>query len=154
MSRLTFTVPGPPCALQRHRSAIRGKGARAFVQHYDPEANKSNKARIQQFAVLAQRDGGVKMLSGPLGLSIVARFPRPKSHYGTGKNANTLKPSAPWAHTQKPDLSNILKIVEDALNGVVWHDDSEIDSVTIHKCWTEDGGEMRVLVWEREKETT
>ena len=38
------------------------------------------------------------------------RFVRPKSHYGTGRNAKKLKPSAPPHHTQKPDATKLLRI--------------------------------------------
>ena len=31
----------------------------------------------------------------PVSVTATFRFPRPQSHYGTGRNADTLKPSAP-----------------------------------------------------------
>jgi len=42
-------------------------------------------------------------------------FHRPKSHYGTGKNAGKLKDSAPEWHVKKPDKDNLEKAVTDAL---------------------------------------
>jgi Holliday junction resolvase RusA-like endonuclease len=41
--------------------------------------------------------------------------------------------------TGKPDADNIAKIVGDALNGVVWVDDSQIVLLTIRKMYAEEG---------------
>ena len=38
-------------------------------------------------------------------------------------------------HAQKPDASNLVKIVEDAANGVLWHDDCQIGRLTAQKVW-------------------
>jgi Holliday junction resolvase RusA-like endonuclease len=55
---------------------------------------------------------------------------RPKSHYGTGRNARVLKPAAPPYPTGRPDGSNLLKLVEDALTTIAWADDDQfIDGV-------------------------
>lgn len=51
---------------------------------------------------------------------------RPQSHYGSGRNAHVLKPSAPDYPTGRPDLSNLIKLVEDALTGVAWVDDDQV----------------------------
>lgn len=29
-------------------------------------------------------------------------------------------------HTKKPDLDNLIKFTKDCLNGVAWHDDSQV----------------------------
>jgi len=51
---------------------------------------------------------------------------RPKAHYGTGKNARMLKPSAPTEPTVKPDLIKMARAVEDAMSGIVYKDDSQV----------------------------
>jgi Holliday junction resolvase RusA-like endonuclease len=35
--------------------------------------------------------------------------------------------------TKKPDCDNIAKIVLDALNGIAFHDDSQVSCLTVHK---------------------
>lgn len=62
---------------------------------------------------------------------------RPKStHYGSGRNERTLKPAFENAHpTGRPDLSNLVKMVEDALTGVVWKDDDQVVSIRAHKTY-------------------
>ena len=62
-------------------------------------------------------------------------FARPQSHYGSGKNADKLKPSAPELHIQRPDLTNLLKCMEDALKGIVWRDDCHVSEIDAVKFW-------------------
>lgn len=67
---------------------------------------------------------------GPVALSLVCVFPRPKSHY-TKKG---LRPFSPEFHTSKPDSDNVLKAVCDALTGVgLWKDDAQVASVEVRK---------------------
>jgi Holliday junction resolvase RusA-like endonuclease len=40
-------------------------------------------------------------------------------------------------HQKKPDLSNLIKFVEDALNGIVWKDDNAIAKVKAKKIYSE-----------------
>ena len=63
---------------------------------------------VQQAAVATNHP----TISGPVSLSIVFIFPRPKSHYNT---KGILKPSAPTFHSVKPDGSKCLRSTEDAL---------------------------------------
>lgn len=53
-------------------------------------------------------------------------FARPKSHFGTGRNASVLKQSAPMHHLSVPDVDNLQKFCCDALNNVAYKDDSQI----------------------------
>jgi Holliday junction resolvase RusA-like endonuclease len=66
------------------------------------------------------------MIDGPVSLSLAFILPRPKNHFGTGKNAAVLKASAPRWHVSKPDLDKLTRCVKDALTGVIWHDDSQV----------------------------
>ena len=66
----------------------------------------------------------------PLLLEVDFIFERPGSHFGTGRNAGILKASARPFPTGRPDTSNLVKLVEDALNGNAYKDDSRI--VRIH----------------------
>lgn len=64
-------------------------------------------------------------------------FKRPKDHYGTGKNARTLKASAPDDHLVKPDVDNLVKPVKDALTGILWQDDCAVVRIKAEKHWSE-----------------
>ena len=58
---------------------------------------------------------------------------RPKSHYGTGRNAGKLKPSAPIYPTVKPDVLKLTRSTEDALTKLVYLDDSIIVDENLRK---------------------
>jgi len=60
-------------------------------------------------------------------------FERPKNHYGTGRNALNLKPSAPFSMVTKPDVDKLARAVLDALTGVLFYDDSQVISLTVTK---------------------
>jgi len=51
----------------------------------------------------------------PISVTATFRFPRPQGHYGTGRNSNTLKPSAPTHHIVKPDLDKAQRALGDAI---------------------------------------
>jgi Holliday junction resolvase RusA-like endonuclease len=74
-------------------------------------------------------------LGGPIGLRMTFTMPRPKSHYGTGRNANALKPTAPKYHTSKPDRGKLARAVEDALTGVAYLDDAHVCCGPIEKVY-------------------
>lgn len=67
-----------------------------------------------------------KPVLGPISLAVTFFMPRPKGHYGSGKNNASVKASAPQCHITKPDLDKLVRCVKDALTGVVWKDDSQV----------------------------
>ena len=75
------------------------------------------------------------LLTGPIKLTVLFYRPRPKGHFGSGRNANNIKESAPAYPTTKPDSTKLLRAVEDALTNVVWKDDSQIVKHDVEKNW-------------------
>lgn len=81
-------------------------------------------------AALAEMGDDWTPIDGPVEVTVAYYLPRPKSHYGTGRNAGTLKPSAPTYHTSKPDIDKLDRAVLDALTSAgVWRDDSQVWSL-------------------------
>lgn len=67
-------------------------------------------------------------------------FPRPKSHYGTGRNSQTLKPTAPYRKSSKPDIDKLCRGALDALMGAgLFGDDSCVTDLTSSKRYTMPG---------------
>ena len=81
--------------------------------------------RRQVAAAYVDHDFG-DMLDGPVSVIVDFYLPRPKSHYGTGRNAGALKPSAPAEHLTMPDTDKLVRAVGDALTRLAWRDDSQI----------------------------
>jgi len=70
-----------------------------------------------------------KILEGPIKLSAVFRFPRPQSHFRSGKNSHLLKDNAPRLHKSNHDLDNVIKAAKDALSDIrAWRDDCQVCS--------------------------
>lgn len=88
---------------------------------------------VQQAAIATKHP----TFTGPISLSCIFLFPRPKSHY-TSKG--TLKPSAPTFHSVRPDGSKCLRSTEDALvdSGLII-DDARIAISSHTKRFTCDG---------------
>jgi len=84
---------------------------------------KQWRAAVTDAAVIAR----VEKIEGPVIAHMEFVFPRPASHFGTGKNAAKIKPSAPKrGHQVKPDLSKLIRSTEDALSGIAYTDDARI----------------------------
>lgn len=75
--------------------------------------------------------------SAPVSITATFRFPRPDSHYGTGRNRGCLKPSAPNWKTTKPDTDKCLRAVGDSLEqaGLI-RGDQQIVSINAAKRYT------------------
>jgi crossover junction endodeoxyribonuclease RusA len=68
-------------------------------------------------------------------------FARPKAHFGTGRNAAVVKPTAPAypASHAVGDLDKLLRAGFDALTDAgVWADDSQVVHVAARKVWVGD----------------
>jgi len=82
-------------------------------------------------AALAQDD---RQLAGPLTVEITFRLRRPASHYGVGRNAHVLKPSAPEHPETRPDSDKLLRSTLDGLkDGRLYGDDGQVTDPLVHK---------------------
>lgn len=124
MTRVSVTIPGPPTPQKRHRHVVVGHSVRT----YDPSAKDKAAFRAEVEARTAAR-----LLEGPLAVRIECWFPRPASHL---RKDGGLAKSAPIWHVQRPDADNLAKFALDALNGVLWLDDSQVVELTVSKDWT------------------
>lgn len=131
MSEVTFTVPGQP-APQGSKVRNRYGG----VREANP-ATASWRADVKLHAEQAMR--GLEQITGPVEILADFAIRRPKSHYGTGRNAGTLKASAPvWCETT-PDADKLARAIGDSLTGVVFRDDAQVAMWTIWKRYGDPG---------------
>ncbi len=64
--------------------------------------------------------------TGPVDVHLVFVLARPKSHYGTGRNAAVLKPNAPyWVTARVGDIDKLCRSTFDAFSTAgIWEDDA------------------------------
>ena len=94
-------------------------------------------------------------ITGPVRLEIMFLFPRPKSHFGTGRNVDKLKASAPVHYISRAhgDTSKLIRSTEDAISASsgypVIEDDSQVVTLSVHKRYVTDaegcGAIIRVI---------
>lgn len=122
-----FTILGKPIGKGRPRFSKQG----GIVRTYTPE----NTAAYEELVKLEyERQCGSEPFPGgiPLFMKIKAYFPVPASASKKKRLEmleNAVRP------TKKPDMDNIVKIIADSLNGIAYHDDSQIVDCEISKYY-------------------
>ena len=82
-----------------------------------------------------QNKGDWECSDNPIKMTCNISTKRPKAHYNSkGEVKPQFKTVLP---TKKPDTSNCVKGIEDALNGLVYHDDSQITTAHVTKRYTD-----------------
>lgn len=128
---IAFTIPGEPVPQPRPRVSTRGGFARAYV----PKTHAVHAYR--QAVADAARAAGAGVHGDPVIVVIDLVWERPKSHM---RKAG-VKPDAPVL--PRPDVDNAAKAILDALNGVAWEDDSQVQRLVVWKSY---GQEARTTV--------
>lgn len=131
--RIEFVVYGKPAQMGSKKAFVRG--GRAIITDDNSEKRKQWANAVSSVAAEVMR--GRDLISSPVQLRALFYFRRPNSHYGSGRNATTLKSSAPELHSQTPDLDKLIRCLGDAMTGIVFRDDALIWSMVISRHWTE-----------------
>lgn len=144
MSDLSFWVPGIPQP-QGSTKSFRGRGRAA---HRIITTSDNDELRPWRNAVTWQAQSHrVALGVGPVHLGLTFYLPRPKGHFG---KAGNLLPSAPRYHTVKPDLSKLVRAIEDSLTDAgVWRDDNQVAITHSSKNYADSlppGVEIRVTL--------
>jgi Holliday junction resolvase RusA-like endonuclease len=134
-----FSVEGPPVGKQRPRFRRMGN----FVQTYTDAKTKTYEALVKEEAQKAM--GSSEPLETPVAFHCHIRLPVPKSYSKKRTEACLNGSEMP---TKKPDWDNVAKSVADAMNGVVFLDDSQIVHAYINKRYDMVAG-VDVMVMER-----
>lgn len=134
-----FNLPGTP---QQQGSKIRNRNGSSR------EANP-NLAPWRADAIAAmQADYDGPKIIDPISVDATFMFARPRSHYGTGRNHDQIKPTAPFYKPTAPDLDKLCRAVGDALTqaGVIL-DDRLIVHWSAGKCFTGAGPCTQLFIW-------
>lgn len=121
-----FTVPGVVAPKGRPKFARRGN----FTVTYTPEKTASYENLVKVKAQEAMQ--GHEMHTGPVSVEIVMALPVPKS-WSKKNTAAALQGGI--APTKKPDTDNCIKAIFDAMNGIVFKDDSQVVVITARKFY-------------------
>lgn len=123
MKIVSFVVRGEPMGKGRPKFSTRS----GFVRAVTPEktAHYENLVKLEYQAQCEN-----VYLEGALEAELVAYFSIPKS---TSKRNRLLMEEGKILHTKKCDADNVAKIVLDALNGIAYHDDSQVSVLTVRK---------------------
>ena len=115
---IQFSIPGTPVGKARARVVQRNGKTHAYTP-----AKTAAWAESAAWEARAAMKGRA-LLEGPLVVDLWAVFDPPRSDPHRRD------------HIIKPDLDNIIKCL-DAVNGIVWHDDSQIVKITARKSYGE-----------------
>lgn len=128
---IRLVVPGEPCGKQRARTFYDRRAGRVVSK--TPEKTKSYEILIREF--FAVKHEGFPPLLGAVRLRVNIFRGIPKS--ASNRQAERMEATL-VRPTTRPDASNVLKAVEDALNGLAFHDDSQIVEILVQKyySWT------------------
>lgn len=128
MNRLHLEIPGEPVAKGRARHSVRG----GIVRTYTPAKTRSYEAEIR--AIAAEQWGQREPLGRvPIWFRATAYRSIPAS-FSRKQRARAL--AGDLLPLTKPDSSNCLKAAEDALEGVVYSNDSCIISSRCDKYYS------------------
>ena len=134
MREIRLTVDTVPVAQPRQRVGV----IAGHAHNYTPAKHPVNayKAAVQ----VAAREAGLPqpLLDGPLVVAMTFYLPRPK------RLMRKKDPNGPIPHSAKPDRDNLEKSTCDALNGLVWRDDSQVYKGVVAKFYHEKNGHPRV----------
>lgn len=127
---LTFHVDINPVPKGRPRFSKVG----GFMRSYTPKktSDYETEVRTQAQTVMTREP-----LETPVAVYLYFRLPIPRSHSKKRQEACLTGSERP---IKKPDIDNLAKSVLDGLNGVVWHDDSQIVSLHLTKVYARNPG--------------
>ena len=135
MQPIEFTVYGKPQQKGSKQAFVnRRKDGSSFAGLKD--TNDRAKPWQQTSAAAAGDVYKGELIRTACRLTVDFYFVRPKSHFGTGKNAGNVKASADAEHIQSPDIDKLARVISDGLEHVVVDNDSRFCEMILRRHWT------------------
>lgn len=130
---IVVEIPGEPVPKDRPRfRAVTARDGRSFVNVYTDAKTRAFEKALALTAKVAMR--GKQPLQGPLMAAVTAFMGVPVSWSAKKRDsalAGVIRP------TGRPDWDNVAKSGLDALNGIVFLDDSQIVKAAVEKLYSE-----------------
>ena len=134
---VSFFVPGQPrpggsktCFLHPHTK-------RLIVTDAGGKPTRDWKSTVKQEAVKYFE----KPLQGAISVVVFFEVLRPKNHFSSNKKLGRhVRKGAPQHPTVRPDLTKLMRPLEDALTGIAYRDDAQIYQQTLVKRYSERTG--------------
>lgn len=127
--RYNIRIEGNPVPQGRPRATKRGD----HVRLYDPAKSKEWKREVLRQAT--KQSQSLIPFTGPVFMRCTFLMPKPKS-----------LPKKVVNHVKKPDLTNLIKGIEDALEGLCYYNDSQITTLVCRKEYsTEPGVDIEIV---------
>ncbi|MGL3805867.1 RusA family crossover junction endodeoxyribonuclease [Paeniglutamicibacter sp. R2-26] len=134
----TIHIHGTP-APQGSKKAFAIKKGGAYTGRTTMVESSSKVKPWRAEVVKAATDG--EKIQGPVSVAVTFYLARPKSHYGTGRNAGTLKPAAPGLPGVKPDVDKLVRSTLDGLTTAgVYEDDARVTDLVVAKRYADGRG--------------
>ena len=124
--KIQFTVPGVAVGKGRSRSVRRGN----FIGHYTPEKTVNYEGLVSNRAFDAMN--GADLFLGAVSVSIEIRVSMPKAASEKKRTEMVMERIFPL---KKPDMDNVVKSIFDAMNKVVFWDDSQVVFLNVSKLY-------------------
>jgi Holliday junction resolvase RusA-like endonuclease len=140
MMQIHFQVEGDPKGKGRPRFSRVG----SFTKVYTDKQTLTYEAMIATFAKQAM--GGTEPLKTPVSVFLYVRLPIPQSYPKKRREACLSGSEMPC---KKPDIDNIAKTYLDAMNGLIFVDDTQVIDLHVKKLYAEKAG-VDVMVMEAE----
>lgn len=133
---IVVTIPGHPAP----KGSLKCVGARGKVRHALVEDNAASQPWRDKIAGLFRtRVRSIAERRQPCGVEVTFTIDRGPSHYGTGRNAGTLKASAPRRPTAKGeggDVDKLARLLLDALEDAgTLPNDAQVVELTARKAY-------------------
>jgi Holliday junction resolvase RusA-like endonuclease len=125
---LNFTIPGEPIAKGRARVYSRN----GFTRAVTPEKTVIYENLVKEIAFKKMRELNLNLIETPVKMEITAYFGIPKS---TSKKKHDEMMLGKIRPVKRPDIDNCTKAIADALNGIVYKDDSQIVALEAEKYY-------------------
>jgi Holliday junction resolvase RusA-like endonuclease len=123
---MTYMVEGNPVGKGRPKFARRGN----FVSTYTPTKTRDYETVIKEAAKKAM--GSNEILETPVTVAIYITVPIPQSYSKKRTEACLKDIERP---TKKPDIDNVAKCFLDAMNDVVYKDDTQVLTLHVTKVY-------------------